>query len=437
LAVLSGATAAALRGVEPFATWFYVFAWYATLLVLEGASAALSDGRLGLLERPTHLATLLAWSAVTWLFFELLNLRLQNWYYVFVPREAFARRIGVLCAFATVFPAIFCAERLLDRLGLARRTGWPRLRVTPRFLSGLPVAGVLALVLSLVWPDVFFPLVWVALTLLLEPFNYRRDPGRSLLGDLERGQPGRLLRLLAAGATVGLLWELYNVRARSKWIYTVPGFESWKLFEMPVAGFLGFPPFALECFAVWQALVLAGLAVPRVGPPGRARASIRMLAAGAALALSVTAFAGMERSTVSSYEPRLSDLPGVPASQLQKAGFDVFTLAAAKASEVAGALQPPEIGPAGEVGAPLRGSAAEAEGWIEQTRLVVLRGIGTENARRLRAAGISSVADLATAGEEPLLERLASDGGAQVPPRRVRVWVRAAREHMRGAEARP
>ena len=35
-----------------------------------------------------------------------------------------------------------------------------------------------------------------------------------------------------------------------------PGWESLKLFEMPILGFFGFPPFAVECFVLVQFLGL-------------------------------------------------------------------------------------------------------------------------------------------------------------------------------------
>src|SRR5512140_1307098 len=63
--VLAGSTQLMLRGVEPFATSFYLFAWYSTLLALYGA-LALSAGRSPRLRRPTSLLTMLAWSAVLW-----------------------------------------------------------------------------------------------------------------------------------------------------------------------------------------------------------------------------------------------------------------------------------------------------------------------------------------------------------------------------------
>ena len=37
----------------------------------------------------------------------------------------------------------------------------------------------------------------------------------------------------------------------TKWIYNVPILPDVKIFEMPILGFGGFPPFAVECFAMY------------------------------------------------------------------------------------------------------------------------------------------------------------------------------------------
>ncbi|HEY8484679.1 MAG TPA: DUF4332 domain-containing protein [Longimicrobiales bacterium] len=423
VAVLAGSTLAMLRGVEPFATWYYPFAWYATLLVLDGV-VVLSRGQRGrggglvfLLDRPAYLATLLGWSVVTWLFFELVNFRLSNWYYVFLPESLPYRWIGTIASFATVFPAAFLAAEVLAGLGVAESTRWPKLRVTPGLLRGMRVAGGLMLVLPLLWPKYFFPLIWGATTLLVEPYNYRRDPERSLLGDLERGRPARILRLLLGGAAIGFLWEMYNIRARGKWIYTVPGLEELKLFEMPLLGFLGFPPFALECYTIWQSLVLAGVAVPHDGrafPASRAR---RWGTAVAAVVFSVLVLRGMERYTIGSYTPRLHALEGVPAAALERAGYDAFSLARASSPDIASVVGvEPE----------------EAQAWIEAARLAVLRGIGCENANRLKSLGIRSVTDLAAQEPHELADRLRTITGARVRDAQVRLWVRAAQRATAG-----
>jgi len=405
------------EGVEPFATWYYPLAWYSTLLALE-AAVAHRDGRFFFLGRPAFTLSLLAWSVPFWLLFELLNLRLANWYYVFVPAERWARWTGIGLSFATVLPAILGAERLLASLGVADRLGRgpgaPIVRWTPRRLLAVQLAGVAMLAATLAWPRTLFPLVWGAVTLLADPFVYRRAPARSLLGDLERGRPGRIARLLLGGLAIGFVWEIFNLGARGKWIYTVPGLEGWKLFEMPLPGFLGFPVFALDGFAVWQALVVTGLAIPRRGPARATPRWSRIATGTLATLFSALVLLAMERGTISSVTPRLADLPAVPAERLRALGYDPFSLAEASPGPLAR-----QAGVDGD----------DARGWIETSRLATLRGIGAANARRLRRIGIGSVEDLAGADPREVEARLAEEG-VRVPPARLRVWIRAARERV-------
>ena len=94
------------------------------------------------------------------------------------------------------------------------------------------------------------PLVWLGLILMLDPINALRG-NPSITGDIIRGNYQRLLALLASGGLCGLLWEFWNYWALTKWTYTVPYLGSVKIFEMPVLGYLGFPPFAVECWAMY------------------------------------------------------------------------------------------------------------------------------------------------------------------------------------------
>ena len=74
----------------------------------------------------------------------------------------------------------------------------------------------------------------------------------SLWADLRRGDTTRLSTLLAAGAICGLLWEFWNHAAAARWIYTFPIFADYRMFAMPLPGYLGFPAFALDCFAMYS-----------------------------------------------------------------------------------------------------------------------------------------------------------------------------------------
>ena len=364
------------RGVEPFATWYYNFAWYPVLLVADGVVALVGgagNGRRGeflLLGRKSFLLTVLAWSAVVWLFYEMFNFRLQNWYYVNLPPDRLNRWAGTVVAFATVLPAVFVAEGILNGLNVAKQVRWPSFAVSSAVINGMRIAGVIMLALVLIWPRYFFPLVWGATMLLIEPENYKRSPAHSLLGDLAQGKPGRLLRLLLGGALIGFTWEMLNINARAKWIYTVPGVEELKIFEMPVPGFLGFPPFAVECFILWQALVLSGLGVPRIG---------------------------------------------VPANQLSKAGYDAFLLAHEEPAEIARITATDEL---------------VAAAWIEEARLATLRGIGSEHLALLHQLGINTLTDLAAQDSRRLIASLEQLTGRDFVAARVRVWIRGARRTL-------
>jgi predicted flap endonuclease-1-like 5' DNA nuclease len=190
---------------------------------------------------------------------------------------------------------------------------------------------------------------------------------------------------------------------------------------MPVLGFLGFPFFALEAFAVWQALVLAGLAVPAEGRSGSARRPGVIAVALLAAAFSVAIIAAMHRHTIASLVPAVSDL-GAPSDRLAAAGIDdTWELAKADPGRVATATGAQD---------------ATARAWIERARLATLRGIGAPNATRLAEVGVGSVAALAAAEPAGLAARLAA-AGPRIDPARVRVWVRAAREAERSRATRP
>ncbi|MDQ3863556.1 MAG: hypothetical protein M3317_08670, partial [Actinomycetota bacterium] len=97
----------------------------------------------------------------------------------------------------------------------------------------------------------FYPLLWGSAFFLADPLNALR--GRpSLLGYLARGE-WRPVAALALGALVcGFFWAFWNFYSYPKWTYHTPGVGFLHVFEMPLLGFLGYPPFGLELFALLQ-----------------------------------------------------------------------------------------------------------------------------------------------------------------------------------------
>lgn len=238
-------------GIEPIHNVFYLFAWWTYIFFVDVAVFHIKGDSL-LVSRTGEFVYLALWSVFIWLLFELANLRLGNWQYMYVPADRTMRWTGYFIAYATVLPGIFETTELLETLGLFRSLKpCRRLAVTPGLLKKLNIAGWAALALPLIWPRYFFALIWVAFIFLIEPLNYRLGL-RSLLKELENGDRRRLFLLLSAGLVCGFLWEFWNHWAGAKWIYTLPLVGGLKLFEMPAAGYIGFPVFAVECYAMYN-----------------------------------------------------------------------------------------------------------------------------------------------------------------------------------------
>lgn len=297
-AVFSSSAILASLKAEPFHTWFYCFAWWSYILFLEGFLHSRGGASL-LFRRPSRFLLQSFWSITIWLVFEAFNFRLQNWHYLQVPSQTSLRWLGYTISFATVLPGILSTSALLDFLGFFKTVRPKPLRSPTRLYKPFLLAGVAFCLLPLALPRVFFPLVWLAFIFLLEPLNhFAAFP--SLIGEWSRGSLRTSILLLASGICCGLLWELWNFWAGARWFYTIPYLASPKIFEMPLAGFLGFPPFAVECYVMANCL-----SFPFDGGAERLdrteRIGLRMFAGCAMAVFDILVYLGIDRFTVVSY----------------------------------------------------------------------------------------------------------------------------------------
>ncbi len=252
VAALAGAEWLMFRGIEPVATYFTPLAWTAYILMTDGAVFAVR-GSSRLRAAPREFGRVALLSIPLWLIFEAYNLRLANWTYTGLPLHWLVRYFGYAWSFATITPAIFVTADLVESFGWFDRPAKP-VKFSSRIERGMMAVGALLLAVPLAIPieisSYLFAMVWLGFIFLLDPMNHRlRLP--SLLGDLEQGRRGRLYALLVSGWACGWLWEFWNYWAAAKWRYTFSIFARWKIFEMPVLGYLGFLPFALECFVMY------------------------------------------------------------------------------------------------------------------------------------------------------------------------------------------
>lgn len=259
--------------------WPYTFfpLWLGFILVLDGLNVAVS-GTSPLARDRWRFAALFLFSSPFWWVFEGLNAPVGNWRY---RMDHTYSPLGYIfwtsLDFSTVLPAVMEMAELLAALPALR----PRLaagsagrRLRPPVALGLVTLGGVMLVAPVLWPHQAFPLLWLCLIFLLDPLNnLARRPsafGRLLAADW------RFIATLALGALAcGFFWELWNSRALPGWTYVVPtlnappyifGGPVPHLFEMPLPGYLGYLPFGVELYTMYQfALLLLRLRRDNLG----------------------------------------------------------------------------------------------------------------------------------------------------------------------------
>lgn len=415
---LASSSALAWGGVEPVATFAFLFSWAGLIFTFDQLIRWTEQRSLIARLGATAFATLVGWSAAWWFAFELANLRLANWHYVLVTDNDTLRLVGTILAFGTVLPGVFWIDHWLRSRDVLRVVEGARLRLTPLRLVGLQILGVVSLVLSLTDPTHFFPLIWGASALWLAPINHRRGID-GWLAQWERGQWGPTLRMLLAGLIAGGFWEFFNFHARARWIYTVPFFDELKLFEMPLLGFIGFPAFALECACFYRWLVWRRLA-PTFGDftqQGPARsATFRTIAVAAALVVSAGGYLAVDRVILTSQTPRVADVAALNPAQrtaLRESETTHLTELVGWRSDVRWT----ELGK--------RLSPDDLKALRHTVVLNVHQGIGTTFGNQLNNIGITRLADLRQTNAQQLWQQLqANANGARYPSQaQIKVWL--------------
>lgn len=112
--------------------------------------------------------------------------------------------------------------------------------------------GALSLLLALTVKEVFFPLTFCFLALILDPINYHAKRP-SLLFALRARRWRSLLLFSLSALVIGLFWESLNGITGGGWSYALPYFHFYEVFAMPALGLLGYIPFAASAFAfvIW------------------------------------------------------------------------------------------------------------------------------------------------------------------------------------------
>ncbi|GCE18292.1 hypothetical protein [Dictyobacter kobayashii] len=239
--------------LEPFSSYAFFPLWLGYIVFMD-ALVVMRHGTSLLLRMRWRYIFLFAVSSVFWWIFEWLNSAIQNWHYIvdhpYTPLMFF---LLASLNFSTVLPAVLETTEFLFtfkalRPGLPAYDPGPRLPL-PVFII-LELIGVACFILPWFFPHYCFPLVWFSLIFLLDPLN--NYFGRKSAFAHIAVQDWRFIILPLGALFCGFFWEMWNYFSLPKWYYTVPYISFWKVFEMPLLGYLGYLPFALELFALYQ-----------------------------------------------------------------------------------------------------------------------------------------------------------------------------------------
>jgi hypothetical protein len=196
---------------------------------------------------------LFLFSAPVWWLFELLNVRTQNWTYI--GAEAFSPleyAFWTTLSFTTVIPAVFGSAELFASFDFVKRLeGGPVIGTDKLTTLIFFIAGWIMLLVMWIWPKVFFPFIWLSLYFILEPINIWLG-NRSLAHWTRKGDWRPVISLWLGVLLTAFFWEMWNYYSYPKWIYDVPWGNWLHVFEMPLLGYGGYLPFALELYALYH-----------------------------------------------------------------------------------------------------------------------------------------------------------------------------------------
>ncbi len=237
--------------LQSFANWYFPIIWGGYILAIDAVNKKIS-GRSLISDNWNKFLGIVVISALFWWIFEFTNLRVDNWSYIGLrfENDTIRNLFGTL-SFATILPALFETYELIRNVHIFDNKQLKRShKITKRFLHRMMGIGYVSFLFPLIFPKYAFPLIWLSFFFILDPINYlHKQP--SIIGHLKDRKLVIPLSLLIAGVIMGFLWEFWNYWAIPKWTYDIPFVGFFKIFEMPILGYLGYFPFAFELYSMY------------------------------------------------------------------------------------------------------------------------------------------------------------------------------------------
>ena len=244
-----------LSATTPVTAYLFFPLWLGYALTIDAVNLARRGTSLVARSAKRYVGLFLV-SAPAWWLFEVLNWRMQNWRYegreLFTDLEYF---FFSSLSFSTVIPAVFGTAEFIagTRFGRRPKPG-PALKPDAVTTRGFALAGLATFVAMMAWPHLFFPLFWLSLYFILAPINAWLGH-RSLSERTRHGDWRPVVALWLGTLICGFFWEMWNWYSYPKWIYVIPWADFLHVFEMPLLGYGGYPPFGMEIFALYHLVV--------------------------------------------------------------------------------------------------------------------------------------------------------------------------------------
>jgi hypothetical protein len=236
--------------IQPFANWYFPIIWFSYIFVVDSIIYKIKGNSLISNKFKTFLGMVII-SSLFWYVFELTNISLNNWQYQGIEGLKNLTPLFTFLSFSTVLPALFETFELIRSIRLFENKKLKsKHKITKRFLYITISLGIISFFLPLIFPVFTFPLIWLGFFLILDPINYINNQP-SIIKHLKDKKLAIPLSLLLAGIILGFLWEFWNYWAIPKWTYNIPFLNFFKLFEMPILGYLGYFPFAFELYSMY------------------------------------------------------------------------------------------------------------------------------------------------------------------------------------------
>ena len=236
--------------IQPFANWYFPIVWFGYILTIDALVYKLRGNSL-ISNRLQQILGMFLISMLFWWIFEFVNIPIRNWNYTGLEGLDNQKILFGSLSFSTVLPALFETFELIRSIHFFdKKKLHKKHKITKRFLHFMIITGAIFFIAPALIPAFAFPLVWLSLFFILDPINYlHKQP--SIVGHLKDGKLATPLSLLLSGVILGFLWEFWNYWAIPKWTYDIPFIGFFKIFEMPVLGYLGYFPFSFELYAMY------------------------------------------------------------------------------------------------------------------------------------------------------------------------------------------